>query len=153
MTSHCQLQAFVHGSATDMPDDHPQDPDDTADFKLPDQQVLIDAFTAGLCKESQHDYQSLSTLLAALPDLSLSYGHVKDSESGMSQNGKWHIPECKVAYLRMESGIYQNGMWQCGICQKGKWHILECKIAYTRVAYPKFICEIYLCVSCMIFIA
>jgi hypothetical protein len=32
-----------------MPDDHSQDPDDTADFKLIDQQVLIHAFTAGLC--------------------------------------------------------------------------------------------------------
>ncbi len=32
-----------------MPEDHPPDPDDTADFELPDQQALIDAFTAGLC--------------------------------------------------------------------------------------------------------
>ncbi len=32
-----------------MPDDHPPDPEDTADFELPDQQELIDAFTAGLC--------------------------------------------------------------------------------------------------------
>ena len=54
-----------------MPDDHLPDPDDTADFELPDQQALIDAFTAGLCKESQHDFRSLSTLLATLPDPSL----------------------------------------------------------------------------------
>jgi hypothetical protein len=32
-----------------MPDDHRPDPDDTADFDLPDQQALVDAFTAGLC--------------------------------------------------------------------------------------------------------
>jgi hypothetical protein len=37
-----------------MPDDHRRDPDDAADFKLPDQQELIDALMAGMCKESQH---------------------------------------------------------------------------------------------------
>jgi hypothetical protein len=37
-----------------MPDDHRPDPDDAADFELPDQQELIDAFMAGLCEESQH---------------------------------------------------------------------------------------------------
>ena len=37
-----------------MPDDHRPDPDDAADFKLPDQQELINAFMAGMCKESQH---------------------------------------------------------------------------------------------------
>ncbi len=37
----------------DMPDDHRPDPDDAADFKLPDQQELIDAFMAGMCKESE----------------------------------------------------------------------------------------------------
>jgi hypothetical protein len=60
-----------------MPNDHPPDPDDTADFELPDQQALLDVFTAGLCKESQHDFRSLSTLLATLPDPSLSHGHVE----------------------------------------------------------------------------
>ncbi len=43
--------------------------------------MLIDAFTAGLSKESQHDFQvcSLSALLATLPDpsTSLSHGHVE----------------------------------------------------------------------------
>jgi hypothetical protein len=88
--------------------------------------------------------------------------------SGISQNGKWHIPELKhwkVAYLKMESGIYQNGKWHqpkwkvaytgmvSGICQIGKWHIPEWKVVYTSVAYPKFICEIYLCLSCIIDIA
>ena len=64
-------------------------------------------------------------------------------ESCIYQNGKWDMPKGKVAYTRMESGIYQNG----------KWHIPEWKVAYARVAYPKFICEIYLCFSCMIDIA
>jgi hypothetical protein len=83
-------------------------------------------------------------------------------ESGISQNGKWHIPEWKVAYPKMESGIYRNGKWhipkwkvaytrvESGIYQSGKWHIPEWKVAYTRVAYPKFICDIYLCFPCMI---
>ncbi len=35
----------------DMPDDPRQDPFDDADFKLPDQQALIDAFMNGQCKE------------------------------------------------------------------------------------------------------
>jgi hypothetical protein len=43
------LQAHADPPQRDMPDDHPPDPDDTADFELPDQQALIDAFTAGLC--------------------------------------------------------------------------------------------------------
>jgi hypothetical protein len=73
----------------DMPDDHLPDPDETADFelKLPDQQALIDAFTAGLCKESQQDFRSLSTLLATLPDPSLSYGHVKAKKETVPQRG------------------------------------------------------------------
>ena len=35
---------------------------------IPDQQALMDAFMAGLAKESDSDYRSLSTLLATLPD-------------------------------------------------------------------------------------
>ena len=38
----------------DMPDDHCPDPDDTAVVELSDQQELINAFMAGMCKESQH---------------------------------------------------------------------------------------------------
>jgi hypothetical protein len=71
------LQARADPPQQDMPDDHLPDPDDNADFELPDQQALIDAFTAGLCKESQHDFRSLSTLLATLPDPSLSHSHVE----------------------------------------------------------------------------
>ncbi len=36
------------------PDDVLPDPDDLADFELPDQQALIDAFLDGLCKECDH---------------------------------------------------------------------------------------------------
>ena len=72
-----RIQARADPPQRDMPDDHLPDPDDTADFELPDQQTLIDAFTAGLSKESQHDFRSLSALLATLPDPSLSHGHVE----------------------------------------------------------------------------
>ena len=53
------------------------DPDDLADFELPDQQALIDAFLDGLCKESDHEFRGLSHLLASLPDPSLSQGQVE----------------------------------------------------------------------------
>jgi hypothetical protein len=56
------------------------------------------------------------------------------------QNGKWHIPEWKVAYPKMESG---NTRMKRGICQNGKWHIPEWKVPYTRVAYPKFVFSLY----------
>jgi hypothetical protein len=59
MTSHChmagfhaRLQASPDSPQRDMPDDYRLDPDESADFEMPDQQALIDAFTAGLCKES-----------------------------------------------------------------------------------------------------
>ena len=40
-----RLQARADPPQQDMPDGHLPDPDDTADFDLPDQQALIDAFT------------------------------------------------------------------------------------------------------------
>jgi hypothetical protein len=52
-------QALPNPTPQDMPDDHRPDPDDAADFELPDQQELIDAFMAGLCKESHHDCRGL----------------------------------------------------------------------------------------------
>ncbi len=39
-------------------------------------------------------------------------------ESGINQNGKWHIPKWKVAYTRMESGICRNGKLHIP-----EWHI------------------------------
>jgi hypothetical protein len=44
----------------------------------------------------------------------------------ISQNGRWHMPEWKVAYAKMKCGIYQSGKWQMPkwkIYQSGKWHI------------------------------
>ena len=52
----------------DIPDDPHPDPHDEEDFNLPDQQALIDAFLAGLAKESNTDYHGLSKLLETLPD-------------------------------------------------------------------------------------
>ena len=102
MQSYCHLagfrariQARADPPQRDMPDDHLPDPDDTADFELPDQQTLIDAFTAGLSKESQHDFRSLSALLATLPDPSLSHGHVEaipvaEARRGVNSNNVSH---------------------------------------------------------------
>jgi hypothetical protein len=53
------------------------------------------------------------------------------------QNGKWHIPEWKVACPKMKSGIYQDG----------KWHMPKWKLAYTRVEsdiYQSGISQIYM---------
>ena len=69
--------AQPHATPQDMLDDQGPDPDDLADLELPDQQDLIDAFMAGLCKESQHDCRGLSALLSKLPDPSLSHGQVE----------------------------------------------------------------------------
>ena len=55
-------QAQPDPTPPDMPDDHRLDPDDAADFELPDQQELIHAFMAGLYKESQDDCRGLSAL-------------------------------------------------------------------------------------------
>jgi hypothetical protein len=72
-------------------------------------------------------------------------------ESGISQDRMWHIPEWKVAYAKLESGIYQNG----------KWHNPNWKVAFTRMesgiyqcGIPQiYMCNIYLCFSCIIDIA
>jgi hypothetical protein len=53
----------------DILDDVLPDPDDLADFELPDQQASIDAFLDGLCKSSDHEFRGLSHLLASLPDV------------------------------------------------------------------------------------
>jgi hypothetical protein len=61
-----QHQALPDPTPQDMPDDHRRDPDDAADFELPDQhdqQELIDAFMAGMCKESQHACRCLDIFL------------------------------------------------------------------------------------------
>ena len=60
-------QALPDPIPQDMPDDHRQDPDNAADFELPDHQELIDAFMAGLSKESQHDCRGPRPLSIALP--------------------------------------------------------------------------------------
>ena len=70
-----RLQARPEPTPLDMPDDPRPDPDDDADFELPDQQLLIDAFMTRMCKESQHDFRGLSTLLANLPDPSPTGSH------------------------------------------------------------------------------
>jgi hypothetical protein len=54
----CRLSSTASGPprpdptehAGPLPEDHRPDPDDVADFELPDQQALMDAFMNGLCK-------------------------------------------------------------------------------------------------------
>ena len=53
-------------SNVDTPDDHSTDPHDTQDFKIPDQQALIDTFMAGLSDQRDCDYRCLAQLLATL---------------------------------------------------------------------------------------
>ncbi len=48
------------------PDNDRPDPNDLEDFKLSDQQTLIDAFLHGLCKESDCEFSRLSHLLATV---------------------------------------------------------------------------------------
>jgi hypothetical protein len=87
-----------------------------------------------MCESDLDGDQDLTLWLLSLDDVLrevlgddiLTYDrHIID----ISQNGKWHIPQWKVAYTRMESGIYQNG----------KWYIPEWKVAYIRmeVAHTK----------------
>ena len=61
----------------DITEDTRQDPNDDEDFELPDQQALFDAFMDGLSKESDTDFRGLSSLLATLPDPSLSHAEVE----------------------------------------------------------------------------
>jgi hypothetical protein len=56
----------------DLPDDSDQDPCYDADFELPDGKTLMEAFMAGMAKEVDNEYRSLSQLLAPLPDPSKS---------------------------------------------------------------------------------
>jgi hypothetical protein len=44
----------------DLPDDRDPDPCDDADFELPDGKTLVEAFMAGMAKEVDNDYRSLS---------------------------------------------------------------------------------------------
>ena len=95
-----QIQARADPPQRDMPDDHLPDPDDTADFELPDQQTLIDAFTAGLSKESQHDFRSLSALLATLPD------PVMD----MSRLSPLPRQESEVSYPKLPTRLFKRSV-------------------------------------------
>ncbi len=56
----------------DLPDGRDPDPCDEADFELPDGKTLVEAFMAGMAKEVDNEYRSLSQLLATLADLSKS---------------------------------------------------------------------------------
>jgi hypothetical protein len=75
------------------------DPNDDADMDIPDQQALLDAFMAGLCKESDSDFRSLSTLLATLPDPTGTHGEV-ESMSFAEATARGCIPEASDETLQ-----------------------------------------------------
>mmetsp|Transcript_55566 Transcript_55566/g.116267 ORF Transcript_55566/g.116267 Transcript_55566/m.116267 type:complete len:101 (-) Transcript_55566:31-333(-) len=61
-------QHFAIPAGDSSPLDIPRpDPNDYEDMDVPDQEALMDAFMAGLAKESDSDFRSLSQLLATLP--------------------------------------------------------------------------------------
>ena len=86
----------------DMPDDHRQNPDDAADFELPDQQELIDAFMAGLCKEGQHDCRSLVQKAASclIPTL---YSRSESESETTTQSGKGLLQNARSCCIGMDS--------------------------------------------------
>ncbi len=59
------------GQPHPMLDDPRPDPNNVADFELPDHQALTNAFMKGLYNEAEDNFLCHSTLLATLPDPSL----------------------------------------------------------------------------------
>jgi hypothetical protein len=58
-----------------------------------------------------------------IPEWKVAYAKM---ESGICQNGKWHMPKWKVAYTRMLKWKMAYTRMVSGICRNGKWHIPEC---------------------------
>ena len=68
---------------------------------IPDQQALLDAFMAGLCKESDSDFRSLSTLLATLPDPTGTHGEVESMSFKFAEaTARGCIPEASDETLQ-----------------------------------------------------
>jgi hypothetical protein len=80
---------------------------------IPDQQALLDAFMAGLCKESDSDFRSLSTLLATLPDPTGTHGEV-ESMSFAEATARGCIPEASdetlQAFTYSEMKLYKHAI-------------------------------------------
>ena len=82
---------------------------------IPDQQALMDAFMAGLAKESDSDFRSLSSLLATLPDPTGTHGEVESmSESFAEVTARGCIPEASdetlSAFSSSEMKLFQNAI-------------------------------------------
>jgi len=89
----------------DLPDDRDPDPCDDADFELPDGKALVEAFMAGMAKEVDNDYRTLSQLLATLPDPSKSADPSKtvlraEAMSFSEARTKGLVPEASEETLR-----------------------------------------------------
>ncbi len=89
----------------DLPDDSDPDPCDDADFELPDGKALVEAFMAGMAKEVDNDYRTLSQLLVTLPDPSKSADPSKtvlraEAMSFSEARTKGLVPEASEETLR-----------------------------------------------------
>jgi hypothetical protein len=125
-----------------MPDDPLPDPYDAADFDLPDQQALIDAFMAGLSKESQYDFRGLSALLATLPDPSLSHGLV-EALSVTEAREKSLIPQASdetlQAFSSSEMKLYKDEVSNATMCPTTQCTTCWCpkaRLSDPDVVYP-----------------
>jgi hypothetical protein len=96
------------------------DPNDDADFEPPEQEslqdALIHAFLAGLSKESDTDFCSLSQLIATLPDPSQSHWAVEPVEAVSVTDAKERglIPEASdetlQAFSYSEMKLYKHAI-------------------------------------------
>jgi hypothetical protein len=67
-------------------DDVLPDPDDMADFELPDQQALIDACLDGLCKESDHEFYLHKRVAAAIAQGHFTIHNMRESDRDGDQD-------------------------------------------------------------------
>jgi hypothetical protein len=98
-----------------------QDLNDDVDMKLPDHVELMDAFLAGLSKESENDFSSLSLLLATLPYQSCSHAEV-EAVSSTQATELGLIPDASNETLRAFS---YSEMKLCKYAMTYKWTVEE----------------------------
>ena len=83
----------------DLPCDPTPDPFDTADFEVPHDKGMVEAFMAGLAKEARNKYCGLLDLLAALPDPSKTLSPA-ESFTFADARSKGMVPEASEKTLR-----------------------------------------------------
>jgi hypothetical protein len=83
----------------DLPCDPTPDPFDTADFEVPHDKSMVEAFMAGLAKEADNEYHGLLNLLANLPDPSKTLSPA-ESFTFADARSKGMVPEALEDTLR-----------------------------------------------------